>query len=66
MLAVPTWFSDVERFELAMPMLYLYRRELPWAGGHGRWRGGANYVAAYVGLREQGRLRLSPVGSGRA
>jgi N-methylhydantoinase B len=52
-LAVAHRFSDVERFELAMPMLYLYRRAVPWSGGHGRWRGGSNYVAAYVGTRAE-------------
>lgn len=52
-LAVAHRFSDVERFEQAMPMLYLYRRELPWVGGHGKWRGGANYVSGYVGRLSQ-------------
>jgi N-methylhydantoinase B len=42
-------FSDVEKFEQTIPFLYLYRRELPHCGGHGRWRGGATYAAAWTG-----------------
>jgi N-methylhydantoinase B len=42
-------FSDVEKFEQTIPFLYLYRRELPYSGGHGRWRGGATYAAAWTG-----------------
>ncbi len=42
-------FSDVEKFEQTIPFLYLYRRELAHSGGHGRWRGGATYAAAWTG-----------------
>lgn len=42
-------FSDVERFEQVMPILFLYRRELPHSAGHGRFRGGATLATAWVG-----------------
>ena len=42
-------FSDVEKFEQSIPFLYLYRREVPLSGGHGRWRGGVTYAAAWTG-----------------
>jgi N-methylhydantoinase B len=48
-LAVANHFSDVEKFEQVIPFLYLYRRELPYSGGHGRWRGGVTLSAAWVG-----------------
>jgi N-methylhydantoinase B len=32
-----------------IPFLYLYRRELPTSGGHGRWRGGTTLVTAWTG-----------------
>jgi N-methylhydantoinase B len=32
--------GNVEEWEDAMPVLYLYRRERPGSGGPGRWRGG--------------------------
>jgi N-methylhydantoinase B len=47
--AVAHHFSDVEKSERDTPYLYLYRRELPEASGHGRWRGGTTYAAAWVG-----------------
>jgi len=42
-------FADVERFEQTTPFLYLYRRELPDSGGHGRFRGGVTLASAWVG-----------------
>jgi N-methylhydantoinase B len=42
-------FGDVERFEQTTPFLYLYRRELPESGGHGRFRGGVTLASAWVG-----------------
>jgi N-methylhydantoinase B len=42
-------FSDVERFEQVIPFLFVYRRELPYSGGHGRWRGGVTLATAWVG-----------------
>jgi N-methylhydantoinase B len=51
-LAVAHHFSDVEKFEQAIPFLYLYRRELPHSGGHGRFRGGATLAAAWVGHKD--------------
>jgi N-methylhydantoinase B len=47
--AVAHHFSDVEKFERDTPYLFLYRRELPDAAGHGRFRGGTTYAAAWVG-----------------
>lgn len=43
--------TDVETSERKIPMLYLYRRELPQTGAHGQWRGGATIVAAWIGHR---------------
>ena len=43
--------TDVETSERKIPMLYLYRRELPQTGAHGQWRGGATIVAAWTGHR---------------
>jgi N-methylhydantoinase B len=48
-LAVAHHFSDVEKFEQVIPFLYLYRRESQDSGGHGKWRGGVTYSAAWVG-----------------
>lgn len=48
-LAVAHHFSDVEKFEQSVPFLYLYRREIPHSGGHGRWRGGVVYAAGWTG-----------------
>ncbi|HEV8298866.1 MAG TPA: hydantoinase B/oxoprolinase family protein, partial [Acidimicrobiales bacterium] len=46
-------FADVERFEQVVPFLYLYRRELPDSGGHGRWRGGVTLASAWVGHKTE-------------
>ena len=48
-LAVAHHFSDVEKAEQSIPFLYLFRRELPHSGGHGRWRGGVTYSSGWVG-----------------
>ncbi len=58
-LAVAHHFSDVEKFEQAIPFLYLYRRELPHSGGHGRFRGGATLAAAWVGHKTTSLLASS-------
>ncbi|MCU1429950.1 MAG: hypothetical protein JWL83_3950 [Actinomycetia bacterium] len=47
--AVAGRISDVEKYEQTLPFLYLYRRELPESGGHGRWRGGVTFACAWVG-----------------
>jgi N-methylhydantoinase B len=59
--AVAHHFSDVEKFERDTPYLYLYRRELPTAAGHGRFRGGTTYAAAWVG-HSDGYLAMSSTG----
>lgn len=41
--------GSVESYEQEMPILYLYRRELPHSGGHGAWRGGATFSTAWTG-----------------
>lgn len=41
--------SDAEKYERAIPFLYLYRREIAGSGGHGRWRGGCTIASAWVG-----------------
>lgn len=41
--------GSVEMWEREIPLLYLYRRELPNSGGHGRWRGGATLVTGWTG-----------------
>jgi N-methylhydantoinase B len=41
--------SDAEKYERSIPFLYLYRREMPESGGHGRWRGGCTLASAWVG-----------------
>jgi N-methylhydantoinase B len=43
--------GSVESWERDIPFLYLYRREVPHSGGHGRWRGGATFVAGWTGHR---------------
>ncbi len=48
-LAVANHFSDVEKHEQSIPFLYLFRRELPNSGGHGKWRGGVTLSAAWIG-----------------
>jgi N-methylhydantoinase B len=53
-------FSDVERFEQVIPFLFVYRRELPFSGGHGRWRGGVTLATAWVGHKTD----MSFIGSG--
>ena len=45
--------TDIETSERKIPMLYLYRRELPQTGAHGQWRGGATLVAAWIGHKTQ-------------
>jgi N-methylhydantoinase B len=37
---------DVETYEQNAPVLFLYRREIPSGGGHGKWRGGAGVEEA--------------------
>ena len=39
----------VEVWEREIPFLYLYRREVPSSGGHGKWRGGATFVTGWTG-----------------
>ncbi len=41
--------GSVEGWERDIPFLYLYRREVPHSGGHGRWRGGATFVSGWTG-----------------
>jgi len=41
--------GSVEAYEQEIPFLYLYRREIPESGGHGRHRGGATFVSAWTG-----------------
>jgi N-methylhydantoinase B len=41
--------GNAEEWERVIPFLYLYRRELPTSGGHGRWRGGTSLVTAWTG-----------------
>jgi N-methylhydantoinase B len=38
--------ANVESQEWKLPLLYLYRRQLPDSGGTGRWRGGLTAAAA--------------------
>jgi N-methylhydantoinase B len=38
--------ANVESQEWKLPLLYLYRRQLPDSGGAGRWRGGLTAAAA--------------------
>ena len=45
--------TDIETSERKIPMLYLYRRELPQTGAHGQYRGGATLVAAWIGHKTQ-------------
>lgn len=45
--------GNVEEWEQTIPFLYLYRRQLPWAGGHGQWRGGASISSAWTGHKSQ-------------
>jgi N-methylhydantoinase B len=40
---------SVEIYERLNPVLYLYRREVPFSGGHGQWRGGATFASAWTG-----------------
>ena len=53
-LAVAHHFSDVEKFEQAIPFLYLYRREARDSGGHGSWRGGVTFSVAWVAHKVDG------------
>jgi N-methylhydantoinase B len=41
--------GSVESWEQQIPFLYLYRREVPYSGGHGKWRGGATFVTGWTG-----------------
>lgn len=41
--------GSVEAYEQEIPFLYLYRREIPASGGHGKYRGGATFVSAWTG-----------------
>ena len=43
--------GNVEEWEDALPVLYLYRRERPGSGGAGRWRGG-NALETALGLHK--------------
>ncbi|MCW3067087.1 MAG: hypothetical protein JWN32_4259, partial [Solirubrobacterales bacterium] len=43
--------GNAEEWERVIPFLYLYRRELPTSGGHGRWRGGTSLVTAWTGWK---------------
>ena len=45
--------GSVESWEREIPFLYLYRKELPYSGGHGRWRGGATFVTGWAGYRTE-------------
>lgn len=42
------FMPNVEQYEYAMPLLYLYRREVPDSGGAGRFRGGNAAEWAFV------------------
>lgn len=53
-------FADAERFEQTTPFLFLYRRELPESGGHGRFRGGVTLASAWVGHKTESNF----IGSG--
>jgi N-methylhydantoinase B len=41
--------GNVEQWEREIPFLYLYRKEVPYSGGHGKWRGGATFVTGWTG-----------------
>lgn len=41
--------GSVEAYEQDIPFLYLYRRELPDSGAHGKYRGGSTYITAWTG-----------------
>lgn len=43
--------GNAEEWERVIPFLYLYRREVPAGGGHGRWRGGTGLVTAWTGWK---------------
>lgn len=43
--------GSVEVWEREIPLLYLYRQEVPSSGGHGKWRGGATFIAGLTGHR---------------
>lgn len=45
--------GSVEAYEQDIPFLYLYRRELPDSGGHGKFRGGSTYVTAWTGHKSE-------------
>ena len=57
--------TNVETYELAMPVLYLFRREAIDSGGAGKWRGGVSIEHA-VTLRNapQGQLMVNHHGTG--
>ena len=48
-IGVNTPISDVETFERGVPLLCMFRRELPESGGHGRFRGGAAITSVWIG-----------------
>jgi N-methylhydantoinase B len=43
--------GSVESWERDIPFLYLYRREVAYSGGHGKWRGGATFITGWTGHR---------------
>lgn len=45
--------GSVEAWERDIPVLYLYRREVPYSGGHGRHRGGATLVTGWAGHKTE-------------
>jgi N-methylhydantoinase B len=45
--------GNVESWEREIPFLYLYRKEVPYSGGHGRWRGGATFVTGWTGHKTE-------------
>ena len=51
--AVAGPIPDVEKCEQHIPLLFLYRKELPDSGGHGKWRGGACLVVGWVGHKTE-------------
>jgi N-methylhydantoinase B len=63
--SVANHFSDVEKFEQVIPFLYLFRRELPECGGHGRFRGGVTLSAAWVGHGGRG-VAMSATGNAKS
>jgi N-methylhydantoinase B len=52
--------GNVEEWEGALPILYLYRRERPGSGGPGKWRGG-NALETAIVLHKTDELLVQPV-----